>query len=720
MSSTKHRTVVVAGMGPVGMTAALALAREGVEVTLIEAGPALATESRASTFHPPSLEILDDLGVADELIATGLRAPVIQYREQTGEVLAALDMGLLSEETAFPFRIQNEQHNLTRIIHERLVTMPNVRVLFDAPVERVEVASHAARVFLPGDGLEPSLTADWLIAADGANSATRRSLGIAFEGITYPKSFLVVSTTHDFREDFPGLAYVSYISDPEDWGVLLRTPRHWRVLFPIEEHERPEDVQAEAAVEARMQRLVSRDAPYPVSHTTLYRVHQRVASTFAVGTVLLAGDAAHINNPLGGMGMNSGIHDARAAADSVLAALGGVEREHCSSVYSRVRRDAATGHVQRQTKANYEDLQQEDASERRARFSRLADVAADPEKARTYLRQTAMLDSYRESRGRLHRELRPGTPTQRAPAGRRLSDLIDKGALVLPGCYDALTARLVAGAGFSVAFVSGAAVSAAAFGAPDLGFVTGSDLAEVVRRITDAVDLPLVVDADTGFGGVLQVASTVRAYELAGAAALTLEDQVTPKRCGHMAGVTVVSVDDMVAKLRAALDARRHLLVIARTDALGCEGLSGAVKRAVAYARAGADLVFVEGVRTSEVLRTVHAAVRAAAPEVALVISRSEAAGGAGDALTQQDLVDNNVALVLHPVTALLAAAGAARDSYQRLAAGPDPTRSATAASLTWGELTDTLDLPKLVAADQRLTPPPLTVATPTAPRRTA
>lgn len=712
MTSRQSASVVVAGMGPVGMTAALALGRAGVHVTVLEAGDALATESRASTFHPPTLEILHDLGVAEELIAAGLRAPTFQYRERHGEVLAELDMSLLADDTRFPFRLQSEQNNLTLIIRERLRSLPNVRLVFGARLDRVEVASSEVRIFLPGDELEPSLRAGWLIAADGANSAGRRSLGIAFEGTTYPESFLVVSTTHDFREDFPGLAYVSYLSDPQEWGVLLRTPKHWRALFPIGEQERAEDVQAPVAVEARMQRLVPQPVPYPVAHTTLYRVHQRVAATFGYGRVLLAGDAAHINNPLGGLGMNSGIQDARAAADTVLSALDGADPSYCVEVYGRVRREAALSYVQKQTKRNYADLQQADDAARGARFAHLAQIAQDPVRARAYLLDTSMLDSYREASGRLHRELRPLRVAPSAPAGRRLSDLVNGRPLTLPGCYDAMTARLLVEAGFTAGFVSGAAVCATLFGAPDLGFVTADDMAGVIRQMTDAVDLPLLVDADTGFGGVLQVGRTVRAYERAGAAGLTLEDQVSPKRCGHMAGVAVIPVGDMEAKIRAAAEARQSLLIVARTDALGSEGISGATRRAAAYARAGADLVFVEGVHEPEHIRVVHQAVRAVAPEVRLVISRSEASthtqksaelNGSGE-LTDAFLAENGVAVVLHPVSALLAASGAVRRIYAQLAvAGGRVDAVSGGQSLTWSELTDVLALPSLLATEERL-----------------
>ncbi|MBN8997073.1 MAG: FAD-dependent monooxygenase [Rhizobiales bacterium] len=428
----QREKILVVGMGPVGMTAALALGRLGLPVTLLEKGADLSTESRASTFHPSSLEILDELGVAEEVIATGLKAPGFQYRGRNRELIAHLDMGLLAEDTRFPFRIQNEQGNLTRIIRRHLEKLPNVTMRYAAPVDRVEVSDKAAYVYLPEDGLDPSYVADWVIAADGASSAVRRSLGIAFDGVTYPERFLVASTTHDFLGDFEDLSYVSYVYDPDDWGVLLRTPRHWRVLFPIYENESDTAALDPARVEERLQGVVRLAEPYPVVHSTIYKVHQRIAARFAQGRVLLAGDAAHINNPLGGLGMNSGIQDAHAAVMAIRSALEGNDPQRVVEVYARVRRDAAAKDVQIQTQRNYDEMRDRDAAQRRERKEQMAALARDPVKARAYLRQTSMLASFDTSRRRMRRGLEPVRAPVVPPAGRRLSDSIAEAPLIDP------------------------------------------------------------------------------------------------------------------------------------------------------------------------------------------------------------------------------------------------------------------------------------------------
>lgn len=260
-----------------------------------------------------------------------------------------------------------------------------------------------------------------------------------------------------------------------------------------------------------------------------------------------------------------------------------------------------------------------------------------------------------------------------------------------PGVLDPVTVRLAAAEGFGALHLSGAVVSAVALGRPDLGFVHASDIAGLAARITSAVDVPLVADADTGYGGVLQVAATCESYARAGVAALHLEDQVSPKRCGHLAGKAVLDLPEAVAKVRAAVDTGA-VTVIARTDALSLHGLGEAVRRAAAFAEAGADLVFVEGARTPEQLAAVQAA--AGVPQV---LNRSEA--GSLDDLDDATLVELGVELVLHPVSALLAMAAAARTAYRAIAA----QRSACGVErLAWDELTDLVGLPQALAQEAR------------------
>ena len=394
--------MVIAGAGPVGMVAALRLAQAGASVLVLEAGDDLAVDSKASTFHIPSLELLDTLGIGDTMNEQGLRAPVFQQRERHGGVLAELDLAELADETRFPWRLQLEQNKLTRIIRPVLEAMDNVELRFGVRAAGAEDhGDHAALLVDGGERIET----EWLLGCDGANSMVRQSLGFGFDGVTFDERFLVMSTSYEFRESMPDLAHVAYVNDPDEWLVLLRTPDHWRVLMPVPADE-PDDVAvSEARIQQRLHGLVRLDHDYDVLQHSLYRVHQRVASTFSQNRVLLAGDSAHMNNPLGGMGMNSGIHDAWSAVDTILAVREGADADKASHLYGLVRAETCHQYVQAMTTSNFQDMQEKDRAAREARNVMIRGLVDDPTARRDYLLKTSMLTSARESIARVQREL---------------------------------------------------------------------------------------------------------------------------------------------------------------------------------------------------------------------------------------------------------------------------------------------------------------------------
>ena len=375
--------IVIAGAGPVGLTAALVAQRAGADVVVLESGDGLAAESRASTFHPPTLEMLAELGVYDELVSRGIVARTFQYRDRRNGAIAELDLEVLANDTAYPFRIQCEQSKLTPILLSRLA--PET-VRFNARVVGVDVDADRAVVRLDDGSM---VKADWVIGADGASSATRKSLGIDFEGITYPERFLVVSTNEDLPALLPGIAPVNYVFDPDEWLVLLRTPEHWRILLPTPEDTDDAHELDDAHVKQRLRAVVDPGRDWSVLHTSLYRVHQRVVSSFRLERALLMGDAAHVNNPLGGMGMNSGIHDA------VLLTRALVEDPASLDDLAAKRRDVALTYVRSATHANWERIREGDPAARAAVYDELRALAADPVAARYYLLRTSMIDSLR-------------------------------------------------------------------------------------------------------------------------------------------------------------------------------------------------------------------------------------------------------------------------------------------------------------------------------------
>ncbi len=389
--------VLIAGAGPVGLVSALTLARAGIRVTVFERATVLTEDLRASTFHPPTLDLLARFGVTGELVAQGLVARYTQQRDRREGLIAEFDMSLLEGETQHPFRLQCEQWKLTRMLLAQLEAMPHVALRFGAVVESVAQDAAGVDLTVRQDGTVTTHRGDYLIGADGAWSAVRQSLGIEFEGFTYPERFLVVSTDFEFADHFPHLSYVNYVSDPQEWCVLLRVPTLWRVLFPTSPDETDEEVLTDASIEARLQGLLPRDVPYDITHRTLYKVHQRVAREFRRGRVVLAGDAAHINNPLGGMGMNGGVQDAFNLSDKLVAILNDGADAALLDRYERQRRSVAIEYINANTQRNKKTIEERDPAKRQAVYDELRAIAADPVRQKQYLRKTSMIDALQRS-----------------------------------------------------------------------------------------------------------------------------------------------------------------------------------------------------------------------------------------------------------------------------------------------------------------------------------
>jgi 3-(3-hydroxy-phenyl)propionate hydroxylase len=385
--------VLIAGAGPVGLAAAASLVRGGVPVTVLEAGADLSEESRASTFHPPTLDMLDELGAAQPLIAQGLFAPRFQYRTRQHGVLAGFDFGAIADVTGHPYRVQCEQSKLTRILYEWLRGEAHFAIEFESPVKEVTQHADGVEVTVERNGRRETRSGRWLIGADGAGSSVRRALGIEFEGFTWPERFLVVSTPFDFRAVIPDLCEVSYVADPQRWHFLLQIPGLTRVMFPIAAEESDERALDPEFAQSLMATIVPGLARYEVAHVTLYRVHQRVAKTFRQGRAFLAGDAAHINNPLGGMGMNGGIHDAVNLCARLAQVWRGALPQSELDRYDRQRRGVTLEYIQTQTIQNKRNLESDGAVFGRS----LADIAADPGRTRDYLLRVSMIASLRRA-----------------------------------------------------------------------------------------------------------------------------------------------------------------------------------------------------------------------------------------------------------------------------------------------------------------------------------
>ncbi|MCK8784448.1 FAD-dependent monooxygenase [Roseomonas sp. NAR14] len=388
--------VIVAGAGPVGLVAATLLAGQGIPVTLVEAERTLPDDLRASTFHPATMDLLQPLGVTERLVEEGLVCPHWQFRDRREGVVATFDLGRLSADTGHPYRLQCEQWRLTRMLRDRLAGNPDVRILYGTrAVAARQDADHAYLAVEHEGGEAETLRARYVIGADGARSAVRKSLDVEFEGMTIPEIFLSLSTPFRFDEAVPDLANIAYISDPEEWLVLLRTRSVWRVLIPVDPGKSDAEITDPAFMEAKLQAVQPAPHPYAVAHRTAYRVHERVASRYVVGRILLAGDAAHLNNPLGGMGMNGGIQDAVNLAGKLGEVWRGAAPELLGR-YERQRRKVALEVVQQQSLRNRAILNQRDPAQRRAYHDELRAIADDPVRHREYVLRSSMIQSLRD------------------------------------------------------------------------------------------------------------------------------------------------------------------------------------------------------------------------------------------------------------------------------------------------------------------------------------
>jgi len=310
------------------------------------------------------------------------------------------DLGLIADATPYPFRLHVEQFKLTPLLHRRLMTIGGADVRFGhAFLDAVQDADGVtARVETPG-GVE-RLRGRYLVGADGGRSAVRHTMGVAFEGFTWPDRFLVASTPYDLA--LHGFTPNAYVSDPVEWAAIFKMPHEgppglWRVLVPTDPEQSEEALLEEAHVEARLQRFLPRTERYEVTYKSTYKVHQRVASDFRIGRMLLVGDAAHVNNPLGAFGLNGALHAAVNLGEKLGPVWRGDAEESLLDRYVRQRRQANIEFVQAQSIRNKELLQERDPAVRAERLQDLRRIAADPKRAREFLLGSSMIASVRRA-----------------------------------------------------------------------------------------------------------------------------------------------------------------------------------------------------------------------------------------------------------------------------------------------------------------------------------
>src|SRR5262245_20242164 len=379
---------------------ALALAREGVPVVVCEAEPGLTHDLRAGTFHPPTQEMMAPYGITERMHEHGLQVRQWQIRSRGEREIAEFDLGLLADVSPYPYRLHLEQHRLTPIQPDCLRLEAAAEVHFRHRVTGFEQKADLVLVRTESEGIPGKLEASWLIGADGGRSTIRKLLPVEFEGFTWPEQFLVVSTPFDFAKY--GFTMNAYVADPVEWAAVFKMPDAgppglWRLAFPCDPSLPDDDLLDPENVQLRMQRFVPNKRQYEVRYQSIYRVHQRVASDWRCGRVLLAGDAAHLNNPLGGFGLNSGIHDAVNLAGKLARVWRGEANAELLDVYVRQRRAATIEQVQAMSIRNKKLLEERDPVVQKERMQELIAIAADPQRARQYLLDSSMIAGLRRS-----------------------------------------------------------------------------------------------------------------------------------------------------------------------------------------------------------------------------------------------------------------------------------------------------------------------------------
>lgn len=377
--------------------AALALADAGISVHVLEAADGIVEDLRASTFHPPTLDMLDKYGITPTLVAQGLVCPHWQVRLHPSGEHARFDLSVLADATAHPYRLQCEQYKLSRALLVRLADYPHAQISFDTSIEAVTQSDDAVTLQVNTAEGASTVRGGWLIGADGARSAVRKSLGIAFDGDTYPETTILATTDFPFDEHLPSLSIVTYC-----WQVgagnfsLLKVPGRWRVsIYPDETRPIEESLQPEA-IEAALQAIVPSPKAFRVFEVRPYRVHQRMAASYGAGRVWLAGDAAHLNSPAGGMGMNGGVHDALNLAAKLVRVLNG-ESDDLLKLYERQRRPIALDQIIKQADANRSRMRERDPALRMAALRKLQAIADDPVALRVHLLRTSMIEGLRQA-----------------------------------------------------------------------------------------------------------------------------------------------------------------------------------------------------------------------------------------------------------------------------------------------------------------------------------
>jgi 3-(3-hydroxy-phenyl)propionate hydroxylase len=355
---------------------------------------------RAGTNHPATLELFARIGLYDKLEPRGIIAPLFHYWDRhESKLVAEFDHAHLKDDTRFPYVLQCERIKIVEEALKLVKAHPGIELRLSTEFTAFGQTADGvtAQVTNPA-GESEAIAGSYLVSAEGARSIVRKDLDIEFEGFTYPDRTLNIEVAYDFRQH--GYTERNYISDPDEWSNLFHwkgPPDRWRVHFPTAPDADETALTQPDALQARLQRFLPIGKGFDIVGSNLYVVHQRVAQKFRAGRAILAGDSAHVNSPIGAMGMNSGIHDAFNLAEKLVSILRGEADADILGRYERQRRHVALQHTQAQTMRNKRLLTEKDPAVRRKNHDELRRTAEDPKLARAFLLRSSLIESLREA-----------------------------------------------------------------------------------------------------------------------------------------------------------------------------------------------------------------------------------------------------------------------------------------------------------------------------------
>ncbi len=389
--------IIIVGAGPVGLMLARLLDDLNMPCVVFEADADLPRDLRASTFHPPTLDMLDRFGLGQALVAQGRICPSWQVRIHETHEYAEFDLSVLSDLTDHPYRLQCEQIHLSDALMRQLADGGRTPVLLGHRLVAVAQTDAGVTATIEGPDKEPyRVSGRFLVGADGARSTVRQAMGFAFQGKTYPETTVLATTDFPFDQHLPGLSNVNYVWRAGGTFSLMHLPDTWRCSLYPDEGESLDEALTPERIEAKLQRIVPTGRPYTVGERRAYRVHMRIVDDYRMGRVLLAGDAAHINSPSGGMGMNGGIHDAFCLAPLLADVMRGAPIEALDA-YTRKRRGVAADEILLQADRNRARMQEKDPAARRTAFEQLKATTADRNLMREHLIRSSMIAGLRRA-----------------------------------------------------------------------------------------------------------------------------------------------------------------------------------------------------------------------------------------------------------------------------------------------------------------------------------